>query len=66
VISIVIHPSVSPASGPDLEVVVGEGVRGAAAFTSAECLARVWPGELMPRTRSPRRLRDAQAMMIRR
>jgi hypothetical protein len=27
------------------------------------CLARIWPGELMPRTR---RRRDAQAMMIRR
>jgi hypothetical protein len=31
-----------------------------------QVLAGVWPGELMPRTRSPRRLRDAQAMMIRR
>jgi hypothetical protein len=35
VISIVIHPSGSPAQGPDLEVVAGEGVRGAAAVTSA-------------------------------
>src|ERR1700722_9502819 len=48
-----------PGDGPNLEVVVGEGVRGAAAFTSAGA----WPGSgPADSCRAP----AAQAMMIRR
>ena len=44
--------------GPDREVVAGEGVRRRRRCHVSRCLARVWPGGLMPRTRSPRRPGD--------